>query len=79
MSTDPAQARARSSSPGAERMRRYRERRRQGSWYVRVPLDPPEIDRLVRLRFLRKEQRRDRQALQVTVMTLIYRVLDSAA
>lgn len=52
MSTDPGQTRARSSSPGAERMRRYRKRRRQGPWFVRVPLDAPEIDDLIRLKFL---------------------------
>jgi hypothetical protein len=79
MSTDAGQPRARSSSPGAERMRRYRKRRREGSWLVRVPLEAPEIDGLIRLKLLRKERRRDPEALQGAVMGLIYRVLDNEA
>jgi hypothetical protein len=76
MSTDPAQVRARSLSPGAERMRLYRKRRREEMQYVRVPLHVSEIDVLVRLRLLRKEQRHDPEALQGAVMSLIYGVLD---
>jgi hypothetical protein len=76
MSADPAHVRARSSSPGAERMRLYRKRRREGSWWVRVPLDAPEIDGLIRLKLLRKERRRDPEALQGAVMSIIYRVLE---
>src|SRR5216683_1852921 len=38
MSTEPEQVRARSSSPGAERMRLYRKRRREG---MRPPASRP--------------------------------------
>ena len=34
MSTDPAQMRAHSSTPAAQRMRAYRRRRREGSFFV---------------------------------------------
>jgi hypothetical protein len=44
---------------------------------VRVPLDAPEIDGLIRLKLLRKERRQDHEALQGAVMGLIYRVLDN--
>ena len=66
MSTDPAQARARSSSPGAERMRAVRKRRRLGSYLVRVQLDEPDIDGLVRLKLLKQSMRGDPEALQVS-------------
>ena len=79
MSTDPAQVRARSSSPAAERMRLSRKRRREGMQYVRIPLHVTEIDDLVRLGFLRGEQCQDPEALQVAVMGIIYGVLDRAA
>ena len=79
VSIDPTQVRTRSASPGAQRMRRYRQRRRQGTFYIRVELSVPDINALVRLRFLRNAQRRDPEALQVAVMSLIYRVLEGAA
>jgi hypothetical protein len=79
MSTEPGQVRARSSSPGAERMRLYRKRRREGMRYVRIPLHVTEIDDLVRLGFLRGEQCQDPEALRVAVMGLIYGVLARAA
>jgi hypothetical protein len=57
-------------------MRLHRKRRREGTYSVRVQLDPPEIDGLIRLRLLRREQRQDAEALQTAVMALIYRALD---
>ena len=63
-------------SRAAERMRLHRKRRREGTYSVRVQLDPPDIDGLIRLRLLRREQRQDAEALQTAVMGLIYRVLD---
>ena len=79
MSTEPGQVRARSSSPGAERMRLYRKRRREGMRYVRIPLHVTEIDELVRLGFLRGEQCQDPEALQMAVLGIIYGVLARAA
>ena len=74
---NPAQ-RARSTSPAAKRMRRYRERRRSGMRYVRISLLVTEIDDLIRLGHLQQEQREDAEALQTAVLTLVYRVLDEA-
>ena len=76
MSTEPGQVRARSPSPEAERMRLYRKRRREAMRYVRIPLHVTEIDELVRLGFLRGEQCRDPEALQMAVLGIIYGVLD---
>ena len=63
-------------SPAAERMRRYRQRRRQGTRHVKVALEPTEVDALIQMRFLREEDRRDAVFLQTAVMGLIYWVLD---
>jgi hypothetical protein len=71
-----ASASAHSSMTPAERMRAYRRRRREGSFFVRVQLDPPEIDGLVRRKLLRPGQRRDIEALQVAVQGIVYQVLD---
>ena len=68
MNTDPARIRVRSSSPGAaERMRLHRKRRREGTHSVRVQLDPPDIDGLIRLKLLRQSERNSNAALQVAV------------
>ena len=76
MSTDPAQMRARSSAAAAERMRAHRKRRREGSFIVRVQLDPSDVDGFIRLKLLRPGQRQDTEALQVAVRALIYQVFD---
>jgi hypothetical protein len=60
-------------------MRAVRRRRRLGSYLVRVQLDEPDIDGLIRLKLLRHSMRKDPEALQVAVRALIYRVLDGAA
>ena len=75
MSTDP-QMRADSSTPAAQRMRAYRKRRREGSFFVRVQLDPPDIDGLVRRKLLRPGERQDPEALQVAVQGLVYQVVE---
>ena len=74
---DPAQ-RARSTSPAAKRMRRYRKRRRSGIRCVRISLDLTEIEDLIRLGHLPEERREDAEALQTAVLTLLYRALDDA-
>ena len=76
MSTDPAQMRALSSTPAARRMRAHRKRRREGSFIVRVQLDPSDVDGFIRLKLLRPGQRQDTEALQVAVRGLIYQVLE---
>jgi hypothetical protein len=47
----------RSSSPAAQRMRRYRKQRRQGPRSVRILLDETDIDALIRMRLLKEQQR----------------------
>ena len=76
MSTDPAQMRARSAAAAAERMRALRKRRREGSFFARVQLDPSDVDGFIRLKLLRPGQRQDTEALQVAVRALIYQVFD---
>jgi hypothetical protein len=57
-------------------MRAHRKRRREGSFFVRVQLDQPDIEGLVRLKLLRPGERQDTEALQVAVRGLIYQVVD---
>jgi hypothetical protein len=59
VSTDPARIRAHSSAPAAQRMRAHRKRRREGSFIVRVQLDPSDVDGFIRLKLLRPGQRQD--------------------
>jgi hypothetical protein len=72
-------ASSRSSSPGAQRMRRYRKRRRQQMRYIPIPLHASEIDALIRMRLLKNEQRQDGEALQTAVLTLVYRAIEDLA
>jgi hypothetical protein len=73
MSTDTTSRPTRSSSPAAQRMRRYRKQRRQGLRSVRILLDEMDIDALIRMRLLKEDERRDIEALQVAVTGLLYR------
>ena len=50
-------------SPSAERMRRRRERIRHGSVFVRFEMAPVAVDRLIELRLLKPESRRDPHAV----------------
>ena len=60
----------------AQRMRLYRRRRREGEQFVRIALHVTEVDTLVRMGLLTKEQRRDDQALQTAVLSIVYRALE---
>ena len=73
-STDP-----KVSPSAAERMRRYRERRRRGMRSVRISLYVSEIDTLIRMRLLTDEGRHDHGALQTAVLTIVYEALEKAA
>jgi hypothetical protein len=44
---------SRSSSPAAQRMRRYRKQRRQGLRYIPIPLHETDIDAFIRLGLLK--------------------------
>ena len=50
-------------SPAAERMRRYRERRRRGLACIRVQLRRSEVDALIACKLLEPTKREDRRAL----------------
>ena len=64
---------SRSSSPAAQRMRRYRKQRRQGLRPVRILLGETDIDALICMKHLTEDQRQDPKALQTAVLGLLYR------
>ena len=65
-----------SSTRVAERMRLYRQRRRQGLQYVRIPLHVTEIDELILLELLNEEHRQNPAALGEVVVKLFRRMMD---
>ena len=62
----------------AERMRLYRQRRRRGIHYVRIPLHVTEIDGLLHspIGRLKDDPRTDTEVLEAAILTLVYRALD---
>ena len=66
-------ATSRSSTPAAQRMRRYRKHRREGQRSVRIPLYETDCDVLIRVGLLKEEQRQDHKALQHALLGLLYR------
>jgi hypothetical protein len=52
-----------STNPGAERMRRHRQRRRDGMRCVQLEVRETEIDELIHQKFLKSEMRNDRQSV----------------
>jgi hypothetical protein len=69
----------RSSTPAAQRMRRYRKQQRQGLRSVRILLDETDRDALIRMGLLKEEQRHDIKALQTAVTGLLYRAEEDLA
>ena len=69
LETDASKLRARSSSPTAQRMRCYRERRREGLQYVRIPLR-------VTAGCLNEDQRQDGEALETALLWFVRNALD---
>ena len=69
----------RSSSPAAQRMRRYRKQRRQGLRPVRILVDETDCDALIRMGLLKEEQRHDIKAIQTAVTGLLYRAEEDLA
>jgi hypothetical protein len=69
---------AKMPATAAERMRLYRQRRRQGIQYVRIPLDVTEIDELIHSQIGRRKDdpRTDAEVVQAAILTLVYRALD---
>ena len=70
---------SRSSSPAAQRMRRYRKHRRRGLRSVRILLDETDVDAFIRLGLLKEDQRQDEEALRTAVMPLVYRAAEDLA
>jgi hypothetical protein len=64
---------SRSSTPAAQRMRRYRKHRREGQRSVRIALYETDCDVLIRIGLLKEDQRQDRKALQKALLGLLYR------
>jgi hypothetical protein len=63
-----------SSTPAAERMRRHRERRRDGLRCVRIELRETEIDALISKGLLKPETRHDRNV----IIEAFYEFLDQS-
>ena len=62
-----------SLTSAAERMRRYRERRRRGLSCIKVQLRRSEVDALIACKLLEPTERQDRRALAAA----LHRYLDS--
>jgi hypothetical protein len=65
----------RSPSTGAERMREYRRRRRNGVLSIRIRLATAYIDTLIERRYLKPEHRDDHDEIAIAVGDLIYDTL----
>lgn len=68
---DPEAAPKPTPSGTAARMRRYRNRRRNGELAIRLILSQSEVDELVDLGYLASERRRDREAISRAIDWLL--------
>ena len=66
-------------STTAERMRRYRKRRRRGIRCVRVQLHVTEIDALIRKKYLDQQSRDDLKAVEYAIRTVVLDALANEA
>ena len=66
-------------TPAAERMRRHRERRREGMRCLLVELHETEIDVLVKRGLLNQETRHDQNAIADALYDHLERTLDRVA
>jgi hypothetical protein len=64
-------------SPAAERMRRHRQRRRDGLRCLVVELRETEIDALIRQGLLKSEMRNDLSAVSEALYTFLDSTLDA--
>jgi hypothetical protein len=62
-------------SPSAERMRRHRERRRDGLRCMTIELRETEIDALARNGFLKADARNDPYAIEMALYQFLERTL----
>jgi hypothetical protein len=68
-----------STNPGAERMRRHRQRRRDGMRCLQLEIRDTEIDKLIRRKLLKVEMRNDKQSLLDALYEFLEDTLDDAA
>ena len=68
-----------SPTPAAERMRRHRERRRDGMRCLWLELRDTEIDALVQRGLLKQETRHDQNAIADALYDHLERTLDPVA
>jgi hypothetical protein len=68
-----------STNPGAERMRRHRQRRRDGMRCLQLEIRDTEIDELIRRKLLKVEMRNDKQSLLDALYEFLEDTLDDAA
>ena len=68
----------RSPSPAAERMREYRRRRRYGLLSIRVRVARVLIDALIKRRYLKPEDRDDRNEIAIAVGDLIAETIQNS-
>jgi hypothetical protein len=64
MTTNPSTAAPATRSAAAERLRRHRQRRRDGFLCVTIELSKAEIDTLIRRGFLERETRNNPRAVR---------------
>jgi hypothetical protein len=68
-----------STNPGAERMRRHRQKRRDGMRCFQLEIRDTEIDGLIRRQLLKKETRNDKQSIVDAIYEFLENSLDTAA
>ena len=68
-----------SSAPAAERMRRYRKRRRRGMRCLRIQIHVSEIDALIRKKYLDQQSRDDLKAVEYAIRTVVLDALANEA
>jgi hypothetical protein len=79
MSTEPRKMLTLSSAPAAERMRRYRKRRRRGMRCLRIQIHVSEIDALIRKKYLDQQSRDDLKAVEYAIRTAVLAALANEA
>ena len=75
MTTNPPTAAPATRSAAAERMRRHRERRRDGLRCVTIELREQEIDALARNGFLKADTRNDLSSIEMALYEFLERTL----
>ena len=75
MTTNPPTSAPATRSPAAERMRRHRERRRDGLRCLIIELREQEIDALVRNGFLKGDTRNDLYSIEMALYEFLERSL----